>query len=691
MIPANGKTDPFLISRIREKDMESIIDWFERNQQSFYTLGWSYLRNRQQMEDLFYKAMITIQEELPRFKRKTSFEIWASSIFIQTCRELSDENQVQDSKRTEPRQDVFNALDKLKPEDKEAIALTYLKGFSLGDSARILQIEAGSVKERIFSGIQSLRSEMGYGSNFEGCPEYHPYYVDYLGRDLDRPQKVEFEIHIYNCHGCQDDLAAFQDVMLTLTGITEEFEVPPGVMENVKVRLEEKEKRRQLKKKKRKNIGLAFAGVFALLLCTGFVTGSFSNLYYSWTEDNKELRTYLQQDLGERLDLEAESEGVKIKIKSVIADDVQTLVFYEITDMKKDSQYVLNSHDGVFVQNESEIMNREAYPRYSPPSNPSDIHDEKNVYQGHMSLLPLIEDSGTIELRITRLQKMVRDPDQPGEFRPWSYEEPEFAHGEWTFEIPVKKHPSVVHELNQETEIEGIPLHFDKLTIAPTATLLQFKFKNDQPEKKRIEVLNFDSIQAGDKKVKSDLYGSTFVENHENMEWNTFQSHFDSLYGEDLEELSLRFGAIQMTVQKPKTIQLNEAKVFPQTFEYLGSTISIDKVEVGFPTEIVISNHDLENREYDSLQFHVTGESEYDQMSMGMGTEGVLVDKHGKEYNPQELNFPFEEIEQPRFLETVQSFELHNNETGEKVIPKKLEIQGYSTTKYVDDLVKIEL
>jgi RNA polymerase sigma factor (sigma-70 family) len=690
MIPAHGKTDPFLISRIREKDMESIIDWFERNQKSFYTLGWSYLRNQQQMVELFYNAIIKIHEELPRFKRKTSFEIWASSIFIQTFRELSKENQAQDSKRTEPRQDVFNALDKLKTEDKEAITFTYLKGLSHEDSAHILQVDVETIKERIFSGIQSFRTEMGYGSNFNGCMEFHPHYVHYLGRTLNRPKKVEFEIHIYNCKGCQDDLASFQDAMLSLTGITEDFEVPSSVMEKVKVRLEEKEKRRQLKKKKRKNIGLAFAGVFALLLCTGFVTGSFSNLYYSWTEDNEELRAYLQHDLGERLNLEAESEGVKIKIKSVIADDVQTLVFYEITDMNKDNQYVLNSHDGVFVQNESEIMNREAYQRYSPPVNPTDIHDEKNVYQGHMSLLPLKEDSGTIELRITRLQKFVHDPDHPGEFRPWSYEEPEFANGEWTFQIPVKKHPSFVHKLDQDTEIEGITVRFDKLTIAPTATLLQYRFKNDQPEK-RIEILNFDSIQAGDKRLKSDLYGSSFVENPENMEWNTFQAHFDSGYGEDLKELSVRFGAIQMAVQEPKTIKLDASKAYPQTFEYLGSTISIDKVEVGFPTEIIISNHDLKNRGYDSLQFHVTGENEYDQMSMGMGSEGVVIDKHGNEYNPQELYLPFEEIEQPRFLQTVQSFELLNNETGEKVIPETLEIQGYNTTKYVDDTVKIEL
>ncbi|MGR3764500.1 DUF4179 domain-containing protein [Rossellomorea sp. NS-SX7] len=694
MIRATSKTDPFLISRIREKDMESIIDWFERHQQSFYTLGWSYLRNQQQMEELFFRAITAAHEGMPRSIKETPFETWTSSVFIQSCRELSKEDHMSDTKRTEPRQDVFGALDQLKTEEKEAIALTYLKGFSLEDSSRILQVSVEAVKDWVFSGIQSLRKELGYGSHFAGCREYHKKYIDYLGRTLERPEKVEFEVHIYHCQNCQEDLAAFQDVMLTLTGITEDFQVPSGFMEKVKHRLMEKEKRRQQKKKKRNHIGLAFAGVFALLLCTGFVTGSFSSLYYTWTEDQEELRTFLQNDLGERLNLEAESEGVIIRIKGVIADDVQTLVFYEITDTKKDNQYAMNVHDGVFVQNEGEIMDRAASPRYAPPVTQTDSHGEKNVYQGKMNLLPLTGDNATVELKITRLQKLIQDPDDSGELSPWASGEMEFAHGDWNFKIPVTKQSSVKHELNQETEIEGIPVRLDKLIIAPTATILQYSFKHEQPEK-QIAMLNFDSLQAGDKKLKADLYGSNYVEAPGNMDWNTLRTQFESLYGENVKELDVRFGSMHLTVQDPKTIELDPDQKYPQTFEYLGSTISIDKVEVGFPTKVVISNHDLKDREYESLQFHVTGEKQNENdnisMSMGMNSEGVLVDKNGKEYDISKGPYRFEELDQPRYFHTVQSFELFNDTSGDKVIPTKLVIEGYNTTKYLNEKVKIEL
>ncbi|WP_175989458.1 sigma-70 family RNA polymerase sigma factor [Bacillus sp. Marseille-Q1617] len=694
MIPAKAKTDPFHISKIREKDMESIIEWFERHQQSFYTLGWSYLRNQQQMEELFYRAITAAHEGLPRFKKDTPFETWASSIFIQSCRELSKEDQGQDAKRTEPRQDVFDALDHLGMHEREAIALTYLKGFTMEDSSRILQVDVETLEERIFSGIQSLRKEMGYGSHFAGCRDYKKNYIDYLGRTLGRPEKVELEIHIYHCPNCQEDLAAFQDVTLTLTGITEDFQAPPGFMEKVKHRVMENEKRRQLKKKKRNHIGLAFAGVLALLLCTGFVTGSFTSLYYTWTEDQEELRTYLQHDLGERLNLEAESEGVVIRIKGVVADDIQTLVFYEITDTKEDNQYAMNVHDGVFVQNEGEIMDRSANPRYGPPVTHSDRHDETNVYQGKMNLLPLTEDSGTVELKITRLQKLIRDSGDSDELSRLGSEEMEFAHGDWSFEIPVTKQSSVEHELAQETEIEGIPVRFDKLIIAPTATILQYSFKLGQPEK-QIGMLNFDSIQAGDKKLDADLYGSNFVEASGNMDWNTLQTHFESLYGENVKELDVQFGSMHLTVQDPKTIELDPDQGYPQTFEYLGSTISIDKVEVGFPTKVVISNHDLKDRQYESLQFRVTGEKENENdtisMSMGMNSEGVLVDKNGKEYDIRKGPYRFEELDQPRYFHTIQTFEIFNDTSGEKVIPAKLEVEGYNTTKYLNEKVKIEL
>ncbi|MEH7157922.1 DUF4179 domain-containing protein [Neobacillus drentensis] len=685
MIPA--KIEPISITTISKKGVDSIYDWLEKHKQTFYILGWSYLRNHQQMEELFYRFIIKVHKELPRFKRETSFELWVTSIFIPICRELSV-----DQGESEPRQDLFNALDQLKEYEKEAMILTYVKGLSHEEAVQLLQVSVEKIKELLFSGIQSLRKEMGYESAFNGCREYHKYYIDYLERTLERPKKIDLEIHIYHCQDCQDDLASFQDVLLTMANLSEkmeDFHVPADFMENVKTRLAEREKHRQQKNKKRLRIGMVIASFFALLIGIEVFTGAFTNYYYTWTEEDQELRALLQQDAGERLNLEAESAGVKIKIRSAVADEVQTLVFYEIEDTAEDNQYMMNYDDGVFVENEHKIMNTESQPWYNPPDLKSAVNKKrKNVYQGKLSLLPLTTDKGTIKLKITKLLKLIRDSSDQSSFM--AYDNTEYKTGEWNFEIPVTKKPSVEYALKEETEVEGIPVRFDRLTIAPTATILQYSINTEQTEK-RIDALNFDNIEVNNKKVKTDMFGSSFMNAQQVMNWTTFQTYFDPLYGEKPKQINVPLKSIHLTFEDPKTIELDASQKYPQTFEYAGSTISIDKVEVGLPSMVVISNHEIKNRAYEELNFSVLGEEENEPISMEMDTEGVLVDKNGMEYNQNKIPVSYEEIDQPRNFITVQSFRIDGNSAGEKVIPKRLEIYGYNTTKYLDDIVRISL
>ena len=690
MIPA--KIDTMSITTISEKGVESIVDWFDQHKQSFYTLGWSYLRTQKQMEELFFRSIIKVHMELPRFKRETLFDTWVTSIFIHTCRELSYDRSLQVSEESEPRQDVFKTLDQVKEYEKEAVVLTYIKGISKEETAHLLQVSVEKMKEYLFSGIQSLRKEMGYGSSFNGCKEYHKYYIDYLERSLDRTKKVDFEVHIYHCQDCQEDLGTFQEVMLTMLNLTErmeDFHVPSGFMENVKDRLAEKEKHRQQKNKKRRRMGLVFASVFAILMGIEVFTGSFTKLYYTSTEEDQQLRAFLQQNLGERLNLEAETDGVKIRIKSAIADDVQTLVFYEIEDTAEDNQYVIDYNEGVSVENEPEIMSRVKFPRYYPPDLKSDVNNkEKHVYHGKISLLPLITDNGTIELKITKLQKLIRDSSDRNSFR--TYQNMEYETGEWNFKIPVTKQPSIEYALDEETEVEGIPVRFDKLTIAPTATILQYAISNEQPEK-RIDILNYDHLKVNNKKVKADMNGSSFFDSPQDMNWTTFQTHFEPLFGEKPKKVNAQFESVHLTIEDQKTIELDASQQYPQTFEYAGSTISIDKLEIGQPTNIVLSNHEIENRAYESLQFNIVGEDENETSSMEMNSEGVLVDKNWIKYDMNENPVAYEEIEQPRYFFTVQSIMVQSNNAGEKVIPKRLKIYRYNTTKYLDDVVKISL
>ncbi|RBP03001.1 sigma-70 family RNA polymerase sigma factor [Rossellomorea aquimaris] len=683
-----SQTAPLLISRVREKDLEMVMEWFLQRKQSFYALGRIYVSKQEDIEDIFYRSIISIHNELHRFKKDTSFESWAISHFIHSARDLSKDKSFRDSESQKSDQTLCHAFHQLEDQEKEATALTYFNECSFEEVGRILEVSVEKVKSCVFSGIRKLREELGYGS-FEGCPEYHKHYLDYLGRTMDRPEKVEFEMHIYHCQCCQEDLASFQEVVLTLAGMTEALEVPAGLIERVKSKVEEREARRQRKKKKRKSIWLSIAGVFAMVVSIGFVTGGFSSLYYAWTEEDEQLRAILQHDLGERLNLEAESNGVKITIRSVVADDVQTLVFYEIEDTEKDNRYMMNAHEGVHIENEYDVMRRDVqYMFYSPPVNQDEMqNEEKNVYKGTISLLPVSVDSGTIKMNVARLMQIVQDPKKDGGYRG----EMTFAEGDWSFDIPFTKQSSRVHKLDKEIDIDGIQVRLDKLTVAPTTTLLQYSFQN-QGNDKRIDVITFDALQTDNKKVEADLFGSNmYVESFDQEGWSAFTSSFDTLYFDHPKEVNIQFDSIHLSVDDRKTIELDAAKDMPQTFEYLGNNITIDEIKVGNPAKVILTHDVSKDRAYERVNYGFSSDHlRNENISMGVSdTDGVLMDKTGKVHKIDA--YEYDQIDQPRYFETIQTIEFYNDSSREDVTPTKLEIEGYSTTKYVDDRVKVKL
>lgn len=687
-----AKIDSISVVMTREKNIDSIIEWFAQHKRSFYLLGWSYLRNEQQMEELFFQSIQRVGKEISRNKGNASFETRATSVFMELCHELSYSRSSQMSEENAQYRDLFDALDQLKEYEKDAILLSYVKGMSREEAANLLQVPVGKLKEHLFSGIQSLRKAMGNGSHFSGCKEYYPNYIDYLEKNMERSKKIEFEMHIYHCHDCQDDLATFQDVMLSLLNLTErldDFFIPSDFIGNIKARVLETEKKRQLRTKKHVKRGLAIASIFLVFMGIGVFTGAFSNLYYSWTEDNPELLPFLQHDLGEMLNLEAEYDGVKITIKSAIADEVQTLVFYEIEDTNEDNQFMMMYEDGVFVENAGEIMNRNVYPRYYPPDLESDVNKNVgNVFQGKLSLPPMNEDSGTLKLKITRLQKLLLESSNSNNYL--SYENMEDKRGKWSFDIPVTKKPSTELVLDEEIEIEGIPVRMEKLTIAPTATILQYGVNYEKVDK-QIEFINLDWLEVNNKKFKTDLLGSSFVGSYHDMNWTGYQTHFDPLFEKKPKEVKVKFGTAQLRIEELKTIMLDTSVEYPQTFEYAGSTITIEKVELGQPAEVVFSNREIKNRIYERLNFSVFGEDQNSSNNTEMSSEGVLVDKYGEEYSSYEAPFLYEEIEKPRYFETVDTVRLYHDHSEEKVIPHRLEIYGYTTTKYLDDMLKITL
>lgn len=674
----SAKIESISTVTLREKGIESVVGWFDLHKQAFYTLGWFYLQDHKKVEELFYRTIVKVHRELPRFKRDISFDMWVTSIFIENCRELS---QPGDTQSSEGDPDLVAALGQLNQCEKEAILLTYVKGFSQEESAHILRVSEGKMKDLLFSGIVSVRKPLS-GSIYFGCKEYQRHYLDYLEKSMNRPEKIEFEKHIYHCPECQEDLASFQDVTLKLMGLAEDSPMWPNFMESVKARLEENGNQRQQKSKKRIRLGIIFTSILAVVFGIAFITGAFHHAYYGWTEEDDQLRAFLQHDLGQRVNIEAESDGVKITITGVVADDIQTLVFYKIEDTEGENQYFMNYEDGLIVKDVNVLMDNETYPRFNPPDLKTKMNkEEKNVFYGKVSLLPLKEEEETIKLEVSKLLKLAPNAANSLGYYDGNFE---YKTGEWNFEFPVTKQPSTEYEMNELAEIEGVPIQFNKLIIAPTATILQYGFQMGESEK-RADFVELGGLEVDKKKVKADKYiGSIPVSQLEDREYIAFQSHFDPLFAKDAEEVAVQFKSAYFSTDDKKSIALDGNQPFPRTFEYAGSTITIDKIE---PATIVISNHEIQNREYESLHLNIIGENEGESISTEISSKSVLVDKNGVEYDLEKEPIDYEKIQQPRHFITEQNITLE----GTKNNPKTLEIYGYSSLKYLDNVVKISL
>lgn len=686
MIPA--KAEPASITQMRETGLEPIVDWFDQHKQSFFILARIYLRDQQQIEEVFYRSILKVHKEFPRFDQDTALDKRITSLFMENSRELSVKGSLRVENEIEPQPAFLEALDQLKIDEREALVLAYIKGFSHEDAAHIMGIPIEKEQELVFSGIQSLKNALGYGQNLNGCQKYQKNYLNYLERNMARPEKVDFEIHIYHCRDCQEDLAAFQDVMLAMKNFAEgmnDVRVPANLMENVKARLAERQRGRQLKRKKQMRLGAILVIIFTFLIGIEVLTGSFTGFYYAYAEDDPELRALLQHGLGKPLNLVAESDGVKVTIKSAIADDIQTLIYYEIEDTKEERQFMMPFNEGMMVENQYKIMNENTHPMFYPPELQTDKNKQgKNIFRGKFSLLPLKEEKETIKLNITKLHELIRD--DAGEVQNL-YSGMDTLTGEWKFEIPVEKKPLAEYEMNEETEIEGIPVRLEKITIAPTITILDIAFNNGQTEK-RVDYVTFDNMEVNRKKLKADLYGT--IMRDEEMKWTGFKAHFEPVFEKAPKEIKVQFKSAMLTVEDKRTIVLDSSQIYPQTFEYAGTTISIDRFEAGSPSYVEISNHELKNRPYDSLSLEIMGDYELGTVPIEMSTIGVTVDKNGNEYEQNE-NINFEKIEQPRYMTKVQTFTLRSEDPEEKIIPNRIELFGYNTTKYLDDTVKISI
>ncbi|MCK6205556.1 RNA polymerase sigma factor [Bacillus infantis] len=163
--------DSIMLKKIKEKDIDAVLSWFEARKSKFYKIGWAYLKNHHDVEDVFHNTILKVHDHIDTLKQDRYFETWVTSIFINECRDIyrrnkrrQQENAIEGSEAGQhpsDRLDLLDALDQVDEKFREPILLKYIQGFSQEEIAGILGLPLGTVKSRIYRGLLILRREYG--------------------------------------------------------------------------------------------------------------------------------------------------------------------------------------------------------------------------------------------------------------------------------------------------------------------------------------------------------------------------------------------------------------------------------------------------------------------------------------------------------------------------------------------------
>jgi len=132
------------------------------------------LRDSHLAEDAWQETWIKVWRGLPRFRGECSEKTWISRIAVNTCRDMrrsswfkifeksdGDEPLARIPAPEEPSGRVTEAIGKLPPKYREAIALFYMEDMSLAELADALGVGVNTVSSRLHRGRERLKKLLG--------------------------------------------------------------------------------------------------------------------------------------------------------------------------------------------------------------------------------------------------------------------------------------------------------------------------------------------------------------------------------------------------------------------------------------------------------------------------------------------------------------------------------------------------
>ncbi|MET3937638.1 RNA polymerase sigma factor (sigma-70 family) [Paenibacillus sp. PvP094] len=150
-------------------DAEAFAALMAMHQSRLYRIAYAYLHNEGDALEAIQESTYRAYRKLKKLKEPSYFGTWLIRILLNYC---ADERKRKNryspvTEMHEPSSwdrpedpDLAAAVSALDPDCKQIIILSYFEGFSLTETAEILDIPVGTVKSRLHRTLGQLRAQL---------------------------------------------------------------------------------------------------------------------------------------------------------------------------------------------------------------------------------------------------------------------------------------------------------------------------------------------------------------------------------------------------------------------------------------------------------------------------------------------------------------------------------------------------
>ncbi|NHN32665.1 RNA polymerase sigma factor [Paenibacillus agricola] len=169
------------VKKAKKRDKEALLQLILAEKEAYYRLAYSYMRNEADAMDVLQEMIVRLYERIGQLKKEESFYTWSKTILVNQCKnslkrnnkviplgDQSDVNKghisstgISDYRQVEEQMDLQALLTHLNADQREAIQLKYYHDLDYGSIAAMTRVSMGTVKSRIYQGLQKLRALYG--------------------------------------------------------------------------------------------------------------------------------------------------------------------------------------------------------------------------------------------------------------------------------------------------------------------------------------------------------------------------------------------------------------------------------------------------------------------------------------------------------------------------------------------------